>query len=210
MVRKNHTSVIEEVFNAITHGFGIVLGIIGLVFLLILAKKDASILKNTVLSIFGGTVIFSYLISTLYHSLFFTRAKKVFKILDHSSIFLLIAGTYTPFTLLALKGLHGLVLTIIVWTIAIFGIVFKSIWVHKFQKISVLVYLLLSWSIVVELNNLVKAIPVQSLIFIGIGGLFYTSGITFYLYRKLPFHHAIWHIFVLCGSILHFCALFYL
>jgi hemolysin III len=210
MVRKNHTSVIEEIFNAITHGIGAILSIIGLVALLILAHNSGSLMKNIGFAVFGGAVTFAYLSSTLYHSLCFTGAKKVFKILDHSSIFLLIAGTYTPFILIAFKGQHGLVLLSVIWFITISGIVMKSLFVHKFEKLSVVLYLLMSWLVVIEAKPLLTVLPLQAVVLLALGGIFYTSGVAFYLSKKLPFHHMIWHIFVLCGSILHFCAQFYL
>jgi hemolysin III len=210
MVRVNQTSIIEEIFNAITHGVGVILGIIGLIFLLNLSIKSGNVLKNISYGVFGAAVTIAYLSSTLYHSLTFTKARKVFKILDHSSIFLLIAGTYTPFTLLALKGEHGMGIFLLIWIFAILGIVLKAIWVHRFMKFSLALYLFMGWMIVFEIKPLLKVLPIEAVFLLGIGGLFYTLGITFYLFKKLPFHHAIWHIFVLCGSIAHFFALFYL
>jgi len=210
MVRVNYTSIVEEVFSAITHGVGIILGIIGLIMLLNFAGKSNSLVKDVGFTVFGISVIFSYLASTLYHSLFFTRAQKVFKILDHSSIYLLIAGTYTPFALIALKGQSGIVLFSIVWAFAILGIILKVLFVHRFMKLSLVLYLLMGWLAIFEAKPLLHALPFQGLIFLVVGGLFYTSGVIFYLFKKLPFHHTIWHIFVLGGSICHFFALFYL
>lgn len=210
MVRANHTSVIEEIFNAITHGIGALMSIIGFIILLNLAIKSGSILKNIGFSVFGTAVTIAYLSSTLYHGFCFTKAKKVFKILDHSSIFLLIAGTYTPFILLAFKGQHGLILLSAIWFITISGIILKSCFVHKFEKIYVALYLLMSWLVIIEAKPLLNALPLATVVLLCAGGLFYTFGVTFYLFRKLPFHHAIWHIFVLCGSTLHFLALLYL
>jgi|WetSurMetagenome_2_1015567.scaffolds.fasta_scaffold39131_5 hemolysin III len=210
MVRKNHTSIIEEVFNAITHGLGVILSIIGLIALLILAHKSGSLVKNIAFAVFGAAVTIAYLSSTLYHSLCFTRAKKVFRILDHSSILLLIAGTYTPFTLLALNNQGGLILFCLIWSFAITGMTLRAIFAHKFDKFFLALYLLMGWLIVFEAKPLLKVLPLQAVILLGTGGIFYTAGVAFYLSKKLPFHHMIWHIFVLCGSILHFCALFYL
>jgi hemolysin III len=210
MVRKNYTSIIEEVFNAITHGLGVVLSVIGLVTLLILARESGSLIKSISFAIFGASVTLAYLSSTLYHSLAYTRAKKVFKVLDHSSILLLIAGTYTPFTLLALSNQGGFILFCLIWAFAIAGITLRAVFAHKFDRLFLGLYLLMGWLIVVEAKPLLAVLPVQAVILLGLGGLFYTSGVAFYLSRKIPFHHMIWHIFVLCGSILHFCALFYL
>lgn len=210
MTRSSHPSVIEEVFNAITHGIGIILSIVGLVVLLSLSWKGDNALKNIGFGIFGIAVTFSYLVSTLYHSLSFTKAQKILKILDHSSIFLLIAGTYTPFMLIALRGQLGLVLFFLIWVFAISGIVLKTFYVYKFRNLSLLLYLFMGWLIVFGIKPLLNSLPIDAVIFLALGGLFYTFGITFYLFKKLPFHHAIWHIFVLCGSILHFFTLLYL
>lgn len=210
MMRSNNTSVIEEVFNAITHGIGIILSIVGLVTLLSLSEKDDSALKNIGFGVFGIAVTFSYLVSTLYHSLSFTKAQKILKILDHSSIFLLIAGTYTPFMLIALKGQLGLVLFFLIWAFAISGIVLKTFYVHRFRKLSLLLYLFMGWLIVFGIKPLLHYLPIEAVVLLALGGLSYTFGIAFYLLKKLPFHHAIWHVFVLSGSILHFFALLYL
>ena len=210
MVRVNDTSLIEEIFSAITHGIGIILGIIGLIFLLNFAGKNGNILKEVGFAVFGISVIISYLVSTLYHSLSFTKAHKVFKILDHCSIYLLIAGTYTPFALIVLKGQSGIALFSIVWAFAILGIILKTLYVHRFMKLSLVLYLFMGWLVVFQAKPLLRVLPPQGIFFLVLGGLFYTFGVIFYLSKKLPFHHAIWHIFVLCGSISHFFALFYL
>ena len=209
MVRKNNTSVIEEIFNAITHGVGVILGIIGLVVLLSLANKNGNAVKSIAFSIFGASLILAYLSSAFYHSFYFTRARKLFKIMDHSAIFLLIAGTYTPFTLITFKGQHGMILFCLIWSLAISGIILKAFYVHKFKKLSVALYLFMGWLIIFE-APLLKILPLGAIILLGLGGLSYTFGVIFYLFKKLPFHHVIWHIFVLCGSALHFFALFYL
>lgn len=210
MVRTNHTSVIEEIFNAITHGVGIMLSIIGLIILLGLSNKDFSPAKSMGFSVFGIAITFSYLVSTLYHSFSFTKAHKLLKILDHSSIFLLIAGTYTPFTLIVLKGQLGLTLFLLIWTLALSGIMLKIFYVHRFKKLSLALYLSMGWLIIFGIKPLIQSLPIEAIILLALGGFLYTFGIVFYLSKKLPFHHAIWHIFVLCGSILHFLALFYL
>ncbi len=210
MVRNNHTSIIEEIFNATTHGVGIVLSLVGLVIILSLSNKNSSIIKSIGFSVFGVAITLSYLVSTLYHSFSFTKAHKLFKILDHSSIFLLIAGTYTPFTLIVLKGQLGLILFSVIWILAISGIMLKVFYVHRFKKLSLALYLLMGWMIIFGIKPLMHGLPVEAIILLALGGFFYTFGIIFYLLKKLPFHHAVWHIFVLCGGILHFLALFYL
>lgn len=210
MKRIDHTSIIEEVFNAITHGIGVLMSAIGLIILLHLSQKDGSVLKNVAFSIFGASVIIAYLSSTLYHSLRYTRARRVFKIFDYSSIFLLIAGTYTPFMLLALRDQHGIILLVVIWLMAISGIVLKTFFDHKLDKIFLGIFLLMGWLIVFETKALLNVLPFQSFLLLGAGGVFYTSGVTFFLLKKIPFNHMIWHIFVLCGSTLHFLALLYL
>lgn len=210
MVRKDHTSVIEEIFNILTHGLGLILSIIGLIVLFNFENKNFSLEKIISLSIFGAVVIFSYSISTLYHSLIFTRAKKVFKILDHSSIFLLIAGTYTPFLLVSLNGKLGLTLFFLIWIFAILGILLKVFYMHKFKRLSLVFYLFMGWFILFGIKPLLEVLSIQAVVLLTLGGLSYTFGVVFYLLKKLPFNHAVWHIFVLSGSISHFFAMFYL
>lgn len=210
MRRKDDTSIIEEIFNIITHGFGMILSIVGFLMLLNFANKNFSLEKIIGFSIFGIVIIFSYTVSTLYHSLIFTKAKKVFKILDHSSIFLLIAGTYTPFLLIALNGKLGLVLLFSIWFFAILGIILKVFYIHKFKKLSLIFYLFMGWFILFGIKPLLGFLPINAVALLVLGGLSYTFGIAFYLFKKLPFSHAIWHIFVLSGTISHFFAMFYL
>lgn len=210
MTRHNDSSVIEEVFNAITHGVGAILSLIGLIILLNTSGRNSNPLEDIGFGVFGIALIFSYLVSTLYHSLSFTKAQKIFKILDHSSIYVLIAGTYTPFTLIAMKSQLGLNLFFLIWILAILGIILKAFYVHRFMKLSIALYLSMGWSIVFGIKPLMAALPVEGIFLLALGGLFYTFGVVFYSLKKLPFHHTVWHIFVLCGSISHFFALFYL
>jgi len=210
MTRKENTSIIEEVFNIITHGLGIILSIVGLIILLNFANKDLGLKRIIGFSVFGTVIIFSYTISTLYHSLIFTKAKKILKVLDHSSIFLLIAGTYTPFMLIVLKGKLGLILLALMWILAVLGIFFKVFYIHKFKKLSLVFYLFMGWFIVFGIKPLLVSLPIGLIGLIVLGGLFYTFGVVFYAWKKLPFNHVIWHIFVLSGSICHFFAMFYL
>jgi len=207
---KDHGTILEEIFNAITHGIGIILSAVGLVILLKLAEENYNSAKFIGFSVFGAVILFSYTLSTLYHSLIFTRARKIFKILDRSSIFLLIAGTYTPFLLVVLSGKVGLTLLSIIWVFAILGIVLNVFFVHKFKKLSLVFYLFMGWSILFGIKPLLGFLPINAVALLVLGGLSYTFGIVFYLFKNIPFNHAIWHIFVLCGSISHFFAMFYL
>jgi hemolysin III len=205
-MKKTKLLIVEEVFNSITHGIGSLLSIAALVSLLLLPEQTP--LKTIGLSVFGGVLILAYTFSTLYHSLTFTRAKKVFKILDHSAIFLLIAGTYTALISQVLRNRFGLILLIVIWVSCIWGIVQKSIWIHKWKKITLLFYLLLGWIGVLLAKPMLHVLPLNSFILLAIGGLLYTSGVGFYLWKKLPFSHMIWHLFVLGGSLCHFFAIY--
>ncbi|WP_027340321.1 PAQR family membrane homeostasis protein TrhA [Halonatronum saccharophilum] len=194
----------EEIANAILHGVGLGLATAALVILVIYASMFGDVWHKVSFSIYGATLVILYLSSTLYHSFPKGRAKKVFQIFDHAAIYLLIAGTYTPLTLIALRGPLGWTIFGIVWFIAIVGIVFKAIWIEKFQILSTLLYILMGWLIIFAIKPLFAAIPRASLIFLVIGGLFYTLGTIFYAWPMMKYHHAIWHIFVLGGSIFHF------
>jgi hemolysin III len=199
--------------NAITHGIGAVLAIAGAVYL-IAASTHSSASTIVGCSIFSGTLILVYLCSTLYHSLVRTRARPVFHILDHSSIYLLIAGTYTPFTLVTLRGPLGWFLFAVVWSLAIAGVLFKSIAMERFTAgrlavLSALVYLFQGWFIVFAAGPLVHAIGWHGIAWLGAGGLAYTLGVVFFAFDRLRYFHATWHIFVLAGSIAHYCAILF-
>lgn len=187
-----------------------ILGIVGLTMLLIFSAKDGNIKKMIGFSIFGATLILMYLISSLFHSLVYTRAKKVFRILDHSSIFLFIAGTYTPFTLVTIKSSLGLILLTVVWVVAIFGILFRIFYIDK-MKISLVMYLSLGWiGVIVAIKPLFFNLPTRGFTLLLLGGIIYTVGILFYIWKRLRFHHGLWHLCVLGGSVCHFAAMFYI
>ncbi len=208
--RINQTSTLEEVFNAITHGLGLLIAIIGFYVLLISAIKSGPSEKIIGVSVFGITLIFLYLMSTLYHSLAFTRAKNVFRILDHSSIFLFIAGTYTPYTLVTLKSSFGFSLLFVVWIIAIIGIILKIFFMNQLI-FSIIIYLTLGWlCVIVAVKPLMNGLIPISFNLLLIGGIIYTTGVIFYLWKKVPFNHNIWHIFVLAGSLCHIISIFYI
>ena len=196
----------EEIANAVTHGLGALLSIAGLAVMVVLAALRGNALHVVSFAVFGTTLILLYVASTLYHSLTHPPAKKVFRILDHSAIYLLIAGTYTPMTLVALRGRLGWAIFGMIWGLAVVGIVIKSVFVGRFHKISVAVYLGMGWLCVFAFKSILNRVPGSSLILLGLGGLCYTVGVVFYSWRKLPYHHAVWHLFVLAGSALHFFA----
>jgi len=190
--------------NAITHGIGAGLAIAGAA-VLIVASTRATAWHIVSCSIFAGTLVLVYLCSTLYHSLVRTRARHVFQILDHASIYLLIAGTYTPFTLVSLRGPLGLTIFGVEWALAIAGVIFKSFAVGRYEVASALVYLFQGWLAVFALRPLVHAIGWHGVAWMGAGGLAYTLGIVFFAFDRLKY----FHIFVLAGSIAHYFAIFF-
>jgi len=196
----------EEIFHSITHGIGSGLSIAGLTLLLVLAILFGDVYQIVSFSIFGASLVLLYLSSTLYHGFQQPRVKHIFKIFDHASIYLLIAGTYTPFLLIGLGGSTGWTFLFIVWGIALFGVVFKILFIERFQVLSVVTYLLMGWLCVFIFREMVTTIPLGAIIWLAIGGLFYTVGVIFYALQKIPYMHAVWHFFVLGGSLCHFIA----
>jgi hemolysin III len=205
---QSHYKLGDILANAITHGIGAVLAVAGAVYLIIASTRGTAwhIVSCTV---FASTLVLVYLCSTLYHSLVRTRARHVFQILDHSSIYLLIAGTYTPFTLISLHGPLGWWIFGIEWTLAAAGIVFKSFAVGRFEVASALVYLFQGWFIVIAIRPLFHAIGWHGIAWMGAGGLAYTLGIVFFALDRLRYFHATWHLFVLAGSVAHYFAILF-
>ncbi len=194
--------------NAITHGIGAVLAIAGAVYL-IAASTQGSLTLVLSCTVFSVTLVLVYLCSTLYHSLVRTRARHVFHVLDHSSIYLLIAGTYTPFTLISLHGTLGWWIFGVEWSLAIAGVIFKSFAVGRFEVASALVYLFQGWFIVFAVSPLYHALGLHGMLWMGAGGLAYTLGIFFFALDRLKYFHATWHIFVLAGSVAHYFAILF-
>jgi len=204
MVHSRQQSLGEEIANSITHGIGAALSIIALVLLVIFASKYGDVWRIVSFSIYGFTLFFLYLASTLYHSITNKRAKKFFRILDHSSIYLLIAGTYTPVTLISMRGPWGWSLFGLIWIMAISGIIVKIFLIGRYKLVSVLLYLTMGWLIVFAFKPLLQMIPKGLVIWLLIGGILYTLGLMFYAFKKVPYFHFVWHLFVLGGSISHF------
>lgn len=201
--------IIEEIFNSITHGICLFFSIFCLVALILIAKTGISI-KLFSFIVYGISLLFMYLMSTLYHGLIFTKAKKVFSTLDHCSIFLLIAGTYTPFLLLRLHGRIGVNLLILEWGLAICGILITLFFKNKYKMFSMFLYLFMGWSCIIALKPILSVLSILEISLLIFGGVLYTSGIIFYLWRRLPFNHVIWHLFVSAGSICHFLIIYHL
>ncbi|WP_310829108.1 PAQR family membrane homeostasis protein TrhA [Paenibacillus pedocola] len=196
----------EEVANAITHGIGTVLSVAALVLLVVFASLKGTAWHVVSFSIYGTTMLLLYLNSTLVHSLREGKAKDLFEFLDHSSIYLFIAGTYTPFLLVAIRGTLGWSLFGIVWGVALFGVLFKAFFVKKFLFMSTIFYIAMGWLIVIAWNPLSASVAGGGMTLLMAGGILYTLGTVFYVWRGFPFHHAVWHIFVLAGSVTHFFA----
>ncbi|MBN2376559.1 MAG: hemolysin III family protein [Sedimentisphaerales bacterium] len=194
----------EEVVNGLTHGLGTVLSVAALVILVVFAAAYGTPWHIVTFSIFGVTLVLLYLASTLYHSLPEGLAKRIFKVVDHSAIYLLIAGSYTPFMLVNLRGAWGWSILGVIWACAILGIILKIVCVDRFEKLSVAVYIGMGWICLIAFKQIMIHVPFLSVVLLALGGLSYTLGIIFYAWRKLPYNHGIWHLFVLGGSTLHF------
>ncbi len=195
-----------ELANSVTHGLGAVLSVLALVLLVVLAALHGTARHVVGSAIFGATLVLLYTMSTLYHALRNPRAKRVFKILDHSAIYLLIAGTYTPFCLATLRGGWGWSLFGVVWGLAAAGVAFKTVFTGRFELLSTAVYLAMGWMVMVAAVPLWRALPAPGLAWLMAGGACYTLGVAFYAWRRLRFHHAVWHLFVLGGSLCHVVA----
>lgn len=202
-------SFIEELFNSITHGAGMVLSLAALVLLIVFSSIYGSAGHVVSCTIFGVTLTLLYTASTLYHSIQRPRVKRVFKIFDHSCIYLLIAGTYTPFLLVTLRGALGWTMFGIIWFLAVSGVVLKVLFVHRFRIISTIAYVMMGWIIIFAIKPLADSLPSGGLAWLIAGGIAYTLGVVFYAWKRLPFHHAIWHLFVLAGSLCHFTSVIF-
>lgn len=199
-------SVREEIANSISHGLGLVLALIALPILLLSAMRIGSTHFIVGALVFGGTMVLLYLASTLYHSITHEPAKKFFRLFDHSAIFLLIAGTYTPFTLGVLRGTWGWTLLAVIWFLAIAGIVIKALPRTRHSWISMVLYLVMGWLAIVAIKPIMELVPVPGILLILAGGLAYTSGLAFFAARRLRYNHFIWHLFVIAGTTFHFFA----
>ena len=194
----------EEIAHAITHGIGALGSVVALVLLVVRAVQHGGARLIVGVSIFGSTMILLYLASTLYHALTPPKAKRVFELMDHAAIYLLIAGSYTPFTLAVLGGGWGWSLFGMSWAMAVAGIIYEVVFLRPSKKLSLLFYLLMGWLMIIAIKPLANVLPPQALVWIGAGGLAYTGGAVFYAWRGFPYNHAVWHVCVLIGSTCHF------
>ncbi|MFD3450072.1 hemolysin III family protein [Microbacteriaceae bacterium 4G12] len=201
----------EEIANAITHGIGALLSIAALVILIVFSSLYGTVWHVVSFTLFGTTMVLLYTASTFVHALPHGKAKDIFEILDHSAIYFFIAGSYTPFLFIAVKGLLGWTLFGVIWGLAICGTIFKAFFVKKYLHTSTLLYLLLGWLVVFAWKPLVENVPHNGMVLLVTGGILYSIGAIFYVWRGFKFHHAVWHLFVVAGTCMHFFAiLFYL
>ena len=209
-MRLGDYTVGEEIAHGVTHGIGAGLAIAGLTLLVVLGVNQGDVRHVVAFSIYGTTLVLLYLASTLYHSLQFESLRHALKVIDHSGIYLLIAGTYTPFMILGVGTPAGYTVLAIVWGLAILGIVLKIFFVNRFVIASTAGYVVMGWLSVFVWNQLVAQVPPQGVGLLVAGGISYTAGVAFFALEKMPYNHAIWHLFVLGGSFCHFFAMFYL
>jgi hemolysin III len=196
--------LIEEIWHSITHGIGLLLSVSALTLLCVFAGQSGDGAKIASALVFGLSLIVMYGASTLYHAIRIPNVKSILRQVDHSAIYVLIAGTYTPVSLLGIKGVVGWILFSIAWTIAAFGISLKIIYPQRFHKLSLALYALMGWMVVFAINPLIENLTLLPLSLLLAGGLTYTVGIIFYVWKSLAYSHTIWHFFVLGGSIFHF------
>ncbi len=207
MASTHSYSRVEEIANAISHGIGVVFSISALTLLLAFAFMDGSIVSIVSYSIYGVTMLLLYVSSTLLHSFPEGKVKNLFEIFDHSSIYLFIAGSYTPILLNVIQGRVGLMLLILLWSVATLGMIFKVFFVKRFLYTSTLLYIAMGWIVVFAWQPLITNFHDIGVVLLIIGGLLYTIGAVFYMFRLFRFHHMVWHLFVLAGTVVHFLAI---
>jgi hemolysin III len=198
--------LLEEIANSFTHGIGLILSLAGLAPLIFLAWTKGGKSHIIGCSIYGATLVLVYAASTLYHGVRNPRIKHIFRLFDHVAVYLVIAGTYTPFMLISLRGFWGWTLLVLVWSLSLFGIAFKLTFVNRYKGVSMALYLVIAWLAIIAAKPIISSIPLGCLALIMGGGVAYMIGLVFFAWERLPFSHTIWHIFVIVGSICHYCA----
>jgi hemolysin III len=206
-IPRYHTG--EDLANVVTHGIGTVLSVAALAVLATSASLRGNALHVVTCSVFGATLILAYAASTLYHAIQHPQFKDLLRLLDHSAIFLLIAGTYTPFTLVTLRGPWGWSIFGVVWGLAVVGIMVQAMVLHRWTAASVALYVAMGWVAIFAIKPLLASVPFGGLVLLLAGGLSYTGGVVFFVYERMPYSHAVWHLFVLAGSVLHFFAILF-
>ncbi len=202
------TTLIEEIFNAITHGLGAAFSIAGLTLMVVFASLFGDVWRIVSVSIYGGSLVLLYLSSTLYHSILQPKVKAIFLKLDHVGIFLLIAGTYTPFLLVSLRDTIGIQFMYLIWGIAIVGVLTKIFLPHRWSILTTIAYVAMGWLSIFLISDAIVVLGPAGFKWLLAGGIFYTAGVAFFLWNRLLFNHAIWHLFVVAGSVCHFVAVF--
>ncbi len=198
----------EEVINSLTHGAGAVFGLVALVVLVVMALNRGTGWHVAGYSIYGVTLILLFLASSVYHAVQHTRLRPVFRRIDHAAIYIFIAGCYTPFALIALRGTAGWVMLGLIWGMALAGVLFKIWFINRWVVLSTLAYIAMGWLGIIMFPQLAGAIPTYGVVLLVVGGVVYTAGVLFYALDRIPYNHAIWHLFVLGGSICHFVAIY--
>jgi hemolysin III len=198
----------EETANMLTHAIGGMLAAAGLVVLVVYAAWTHDVRRLVAVTIYGASLVLMYVASSCYHLARSPRLKRKLKILDHASIYLLIAGTYTPILLISMRGPWGWSLFAVVWSMAITGVILKLFFVDRFKMLSTAIYVLMGWLVLIAAKDLFASVPHAGIVWLFAGGISYTGGVAFYLWDRLPFNHAIWHLFVIAGSVCHFLAVF--
>jgi len=196
----------EEIANTISHGLGLLLAVVAVPILVLSAMREGGARSIVGVSVFGGTMVLLYLASTLYHSLTHEAAKRLFRLFDHTAIFLLIAGTYTPFALGVLRGPWGWSLLAAIWTLALVGITLKINSRTRHSRITIVLYVIMGWLAVVAIKPILLLVPVPGILLILAGGIAYTGGLAFFAAHRIRYNHFIWHLFVIAGTICHFFA----
>lgn len=204
-------SVAEEIANTLTHALGIILGVSALILLTLFTKENPdAALRIVAFSVYGFTLVFLYTVSTLYHMTTHIRIKRFLRRMDHAAIYILIAGTYTPVTLIAMRhSWLGWALLGIIWALAVIGVMFKFLCVKDRRKLSLFFYIFMGWLVLIAMETLLASTPFAFIVWLFIGGILYTFGVIFYSWHRLPFHHTIFHVFILMGSLAHFFGIFH-
>lgn len=208
MIQLKKYTVGEEIFSAVTHGVGALVSIAATVLMIVYAAREHNTMGVVASAVYGGTMILLYTMSTLYHALTNVKAKKVFRIFDHCSIFLLIAGTYTPYCLCTLWGNGGLGILIAIWSCAALGILANAVALERVKTVSLIFYVVMGLAILLRLPTLLRMLPIGSVVWMCLAGAAYILGIIFYLW-KVKYMHSIWHLFVLAGSVCFFFSIFF-